>query len=112
MLTHPKEIIEFFKKCDKNVGLLLDVGHLKVSAKTHGFNLLKAHEKLKPFIEGYHLSDNDGLRDSNREFTKKSWFYNKLKKDVKYISIEVYSKNLKKLRSLQYLIKKKYDKYY
>ena len=91
---------------------MLDVGHLKVSAKTHGYNLLKAHEKLKPFIEGYHLSDNDGLRDSNREFTKKSWFYNKLKKDVKYISIEVYSKNLKKLRSLQYLIKKKYDKYY
>lgn len=112
LLTHPKEIIEFFKKCDKNVGLLLDVGHLKVSAKTYGFDLLKAHEKLKPFIEGYHLSDNDGLRDSNRLFAKKSWFYNKLKKDVEYISIEVYSKNLKKLKSLQHLIKKKYDKYY
>ena len=46
---------------------------------------------LKPYIEGYHLSDNDGLKDSNREFTKNSWFYNGLK-DVKYISIEVYSK--------------------
>mgnify|MGYP001341507798 CR=1 FL=1 len=34
-----------------------------------------------------------------------------LKKNVKYISIEVYSKNLKKLKSLQDLIKKKYDKY-
>ena len=112
LLTHPKEIIDFFKKCHKNVGLLLDVGHLKVSAKTYGFNLFKAHEMLKPYIEGYHLSDNDGLKDSNREFTKNSWFYNGLKKDVKYISIEVYSKNLKKLRSLQYLIKKKYDKYY
>ena len=112
LLTHPKEIINFFKKCHKNVGLLLDVGHLKVSAKTYGFNLFKAHEMLKPYIEGYHLSDNDGLKDSNREFTKNSWFYNGLKKDVKYISIEVYSKNLKKLKSLQYLIKKKYDKYY
>ena len=112
LLTHPKEIIEFFKKCDKNVGLLLDVGHLKVSAKTYGFNLLKAHEKLKPYVEGYHLSDNDGLKDSNKEFTKKSWFYNKLKKDVNYISIEVYLKNIKKLKSLQNLIKKKYDKYY
>jgi len=112
LLTHPKEIIEFFKKCDKNVGLLLDVGHLKVSAKTYGFNLFKAHEILKPYIEGYHLSDNDGFRDSNKGFTKKSWFFNRLKKDVKYISIEVYTKNLKKLKSLQYLIKKKYDKYY
>ena len=112
LLTHPKEIIDFFKKCHKNVGLLLDVGHLKVSAKTYGFNLFKAHEMLKPYIEGYHLSDNDGLKDSNKEFTKNSWFYNGLKKDVKYISIEVYSKNLKKLKSLQHLIKKKYDKYY
>ena len=112
LLTHPKEIVDFFKKCHKNVGLLLDVGHLKVSAKTYGFNLFKAHEMLKPYIEGYHLSDNDGLKDSNREFTKNSWFYNGLKKDVKYISIEVYSKNLKKLKSLQNLIKKKYDKYY
>ncbi len=112
LLTHPKEIVDFFKKCHKNVGLLLDVGHLKVSAKTYGFNLFKAHEMLKPYIEGYHLSDNDGLKDSNREFTKNSWFYNGLKKDVKYISIEVYSKNLKKLKSLQHLIKKKYDKYY
>jgi sugar phosphate isomerase/epimerase len=109
LLTHPKEIIEFYKKCHKNVGLLLDVGHLKVSAKTYGFNLFKAHEMLKPYIEGYHLSDNDGLKDSNREFTKNSWFYNRLKKDVKYISIEVYSKNLNKLKSLINLIKKKYD---
>jgi len=109
LLTHPDEIIKFFKKCDKDVGLLLDVGHLKVSAKTLGFDLLKAHEMLKPYIKGYHLSDNNGLRDSNKEFTKKSWFYNKLKKNVKYISIEVYTKNIKKLKSLQDLIRKKYD---
>ena len=109
LLTHPDEIIKFFKKCDKDVGLLLDVGHLKVSAKTLGFDLLKAHEMLKPYIKGYHLSDNNGLRDSNKKFTKKSWFYDKLKKNVKYISIEVYTKNIKKLKSLQNLIRKKYD---
>ena len=89
--------------------LLLDVGHLKVSSKTQGFNLVKGHEMLKPYIEGYHLSDNNGLQDSNSEFTKKSWFYSKMKKNIKYISIEVYTKNLKKLRSLQNLIRKKYD---
>ena len=67
---------------------------------------------LKPYIKGYHLSDNNGLRDSNKEFTTKSWFYDKLKKNVKYISIEVYTKNIKKLKSLQNLIKKKYDVQY
>ena len=109
LLTHPTEIVKFFKRCDKNVRLLLDVGHLKVSSRTQGFNLVKGHEMLKPYIEGYHLSDNNGLQDSNSEFTKKSWFYSKMKKNIKYISIEVYTKNLKKLRSLQNLIRKKYD---
>ena len=109
LLTHPTEIVKFFKRCNKNVRLLLDVGHLKVSSKTQGFNLVKGHEMLKPYIEGYHLSDNNGLQDSNSEFTKKSWFYSKMKKNIKYISIEVYTKNLKKLRSLQNLIRKKYD---
>jgi sugar phosphate isomerase/epimerase len=112
LLTHPDEMVNFFKKCNKNVGLLLDVGHLKVSAKTLGFNLSKAHEKLKPYIKGYHLSDNDGLRDSNKEFSKKSWFFSKLKKNINYISIEVYTKNLSKLKLLHKLVKKKYDNQY
>ena len=38
--------------------------------------------------------------------------YDKLKKNVKYISIEVYTKNIKKLKSLQNLIRKKYDVQY
>ncbi|MDC0859399.1 TIM barrel protein [Candidatus Pelagibacter sp.] len=109
LLTHPVEIVKFFKRCDKNVRLLLDVGHLKVSSKTEGFDLFKGHEMLKPYIEGYHLSDNNGLKDSNSEFTKKSWFYNNLKKDVKYISIEVYIKNLRKLKTMLNIVKKKYD---
>ena len=112
LLTHPNEMVNFFKKCNKNVGLLLDVGHLKVSAKTLGFNLFKAHEKLKPYIKGYHLSDNDGLRDSNKEFSKKSWFFSKLKKKINYISIEVYTKDLSKLKLLHKLVKKKYDNQY
>lgn len=109
LLTHPQEIIKFFKKCNKNIKLLLDVGHLKVSSKTLGFDLLKGHEMLKPYIEAYHLSDNNGLKDSNNEFTKKAWFFRRLKKNVKYVTIEVYTKNLKKLCKLLSLIEEKYD---
>ena len=110
LLTSPNEILKFLKNFHNNVGLLLDVGHLKVSSKTLGFDLVNAHENLKPFIEGYHLSDNDGKKDSNNEFSENSWFFKKLKLDAKYISIEVYTKNLKNLKNLYNLIKKKYEK--
>jgi sugar phosphate isomerase/epimerase len=110
LLTSPNEILKFFKNCHSNVGLLLDVGHLKVSSKTLGFDLVSSHENLKPIIEGYHLSDNNGKKDSNNEFSENSWFFKKLKLDIKYISIEVYTKNLKILKKLHNLIKKKYGK--
>ena len=71
LLTGPNEIIKFFKKTNNNVGFLLDVGHLKVSSKTLKFNLFNAHKKLKPIIEGYHLSDNNGLEDIKFCFKKK-----------------------------------------
>ena len=110
LLTTPNEILDFFKNAHENIGLLLDLGHLKVSSNTLGFDLVKGHKKLIPIIEGYHISDNNGKKDSNNEFSKNSWFFKKLKLDVKYITIEVYTANLKKLRTLYNLIKKKYAK--
>ena len=50
---------------------LVDVAHLKVSANTLNFD---AREYLEIFkkdkIGGYHLSDNNGLVDSNKEIFK------------------------------------------
>ena len=37
----------------KNVGLLLDVGNIKVSAETEEFSAKKAMSILKPYIKGY-----------------------------------------------------------
>ena len=42
LLTNPKEITNFFKLLPKDIGLLLDVGHLKVSSKSENFDLKKA----------------------------------------------------------------------
>jgi len=109
LLTSPNEIINFFKKTNSNVGLLLDVGHLKVSSKTLKFNLLKAHKKLNSIIEGYHLSDNDGVEDSNKPFDEKSWFYKDLKLNLDYYSIEVYISNINKLIKLKKILKKKLE---
>ena len=65
LFTHPDEIADFMGQAPSNIGLLLDVAHLKVSSNSLEFNLIDAHEKLAPWIKAYHLSDNDGTQDSN-----------------------------------------------
>lgn len=90
LLTHPDEIYNFMKKMPSNVRLLLDVAHLKVSAKSLKFDLIKAHETLKEWIEGYHLSDNAGDADSNEHVRSDSWFWKVLRPDLDYYSLEVY----------------------
>jgi len=80
-----------------NVGVLLDVAHLKVSATTLQFSKEKAHEQLKPYIRAYHLSENDGTKDSNEPISENSWFWKYINSDVKYISLEVYGCDEKKL---------------
>lgn len=61
-----------------NVGLLLDVAHLKVSANTLGFNAEATIEQIAPWIIGCHLSDNDGCSDSNEVLTEQSWCWEPL----------------------------------
>ena len=74
LLTNPKEIINFFKLLPKDIGLLLDVGHLKVSSKSENFDLKKAIKKLNKLIKGYHLSENNSIADQNKPLKKKYGF--------------------------------------
>ena len=97
LLTSPDEILKFFKKLPKEIGFLLDVGHLKVSAKTENFNLHIAMNKLRKIVKGYHLSENNGLEDQNKNFSNKVWFLNYLKKNLDYYTLEIYNTNLKKI---------------
>jgi len=93
-----------------NVGLLLDVGHFKISSKTLNFNLLKGYKKIKKYIKGYHLNDNDGINDKNFPFTRKSWFVDILKKNLNYYSIEVNKKFKNHYPNLINIIKKIFKK--
>lgn len=54
--------------------LHLDVGHLKVSARTLSFDRDQLITRHASRIVGAHLSDNDGLRDTNHPFQADSWF--------------------------------------
>ena len=43
-----------------------------MSAKTENFDRVKALKKIGKFIRGYHLSENNGISDSNKKINKNS----------------------------------------
>lgn len=90
LLTHPDEMATFLAAMPANVGLLLDVGHLKVSGQTLRFDPVAAHARVQPWIRGYHLSDNDGVTDSNDPVTEGSWFWDVIDAGLDYYGLEVY----------------------
>ncbi len=93
-----KEINLIMKQMPSNVNFLLDVAHLNVSSKTLGFNKIKFLKECNKWIKAYHLSENDGLSDSNKFVSKKSWFWKHLKKDVYSFTLETRSNNLNDIK--------------
>lgn len=105
-LSHEKEINSFFQDMYEYCGLILDVGHLKVSANNLGFDLDYALHSLAPFTEALHLSDNLGEEDTNDDFDTSFWFlpYFKLFKKVNYIAIETKAVEDNKIKSMFNLV--------
>lgn len=56
------------------LGLLVDMGHLKVTAKSLGFDRETFLTSLCKNVKAYHFSDNDGVADEHLEFDEKAWF--------------------------------------
>ena len=111
LMCDAEECVKIIKQVPQNVKLLLDVAHLKVSAKSLGFDPIEMMKKCDDCVGGYHLSDNDGLSDTNETFLKDAWFLKYLKPDLDYYSMEVYEKSTNKMKKLidivnQYLSKK------
>lgn len=107
LMSEPVECEEILKKLPKNVGILVDVAHLKVSANTLGYDPKAMFIRCKKRIFGYHLSDNDGKQDTNNFFSVKSWFWKYLDREVKYFSIEVYKAKPLKLFKILKIVKRK-----
>jgi len=91
LMCAPEECNEVLNNLPEDIKLLIDVAHLKVSANSLNFNPEKMFHMCENRIGGYHLSDNNGLSDTNQAFNSKSWFWNYLNPLIDYISIEVYS---------------------
>lgn len=90
LMCDPQECLKIMRMMPDNVKLLVDVAHLKVSANSLNFDASQMFKLCHNKIVGYHLSDNNGLEDSNKPFDQDAWFWPYLKLDVHYYSVEVY----------------------
>lgn len=80
LLTQADECTAFFEEVARaNVGLLLDVAHVKVSATAQGFDPHRFIETVADWVGCLHLSDNDGREDTNQPVRTDSWFVPHLK---------------------------------
>ena len=70
MMTNFNEYKSLKEKIDFN--LLLDVAHLKVSAKTLRLDWEEEFENMMSVSNYIHVSDNDGFHDLNNQLTKTS----------------------------------------
>jgi len=92
LMVSAKEILRFLCEINHpNLGLLVDVGHLNVTATTFGFDRTEFINQVSPYIGAFHLSDNDGKVDNNLSFTENTWFCPLIKDFVNVpLVIEVY----------------------
>ena len=100
LMSTPEECAYVMKNTSHNVNMLIDVAHLKVSSNTLSYDAVDMLNACEPWIRAYHLSDNNGLSDSNDTFDDTAWFWPYLKHDLDYYSIEVYNESMKGLKKL------------
>jgi sugar phosphate isomerase/epimerase len=99
LMTTSEECVYVMENTPSNVNMLVDVAHLKVSANSLLFNPIDFLEECNSWIRAYHLSDNDGTRDSNQMVDEGSWFWNYLRRDLDYYSLEIYGVGVEELLS-------------
>ncbi|KGG12106.1 MULTISPECIES: sugar phosphate isomerase/epimerase family protein [Prochlorococcus] len=105
LMSTCEECIYVMKNTPDNINLLVDLAHLKVSATTLSYNPIEFLNLVSKWIKGYHLSDNNGIRDENKPVTLNSWFWPYLKKDLQYYSLEVYNTATSELLNQQLIVK-------
>ena len=107
LMCDPQECEDVMAMVPDNVGLLIDVAHLKVSANSLKFDPAKMFEICEERIVGHHLSDNGGLEDSNLPFDNDAWFWPYISNKIDYYSIEVYGCSTEVLLQQMHLVRSK-----
>lgn len=75
LMAEAEELLRLWRDVNSdNLGFLIDVGHVNVTAYTLGFDRLKFIERVAPYVVAFHLSENDGVVDGNLAFDQSAWF--------------------------------------
>ena len=109
LMIQASELIDLMENTPQNVNLLIDIGHLNVSSNSVNFDKIDFLNSCNKWIQSYHLSENSGFDDSNDKILDNSWFWKYLKKDVKFLSLEIYGISLDEMIDQLNLLKKKYE---
>lgn len=73
--AHPEELAGLIAQTgDKEVSILLDLGHLKVTSRTLGFDIEASLRPIQGMVRVVHASDNDGQIDAHAPFSGPPWF--------------------------------------
>ena len=99
LLSNHQEFDQFLTNKPNNIKFLVDVAHLNVSANSIGFNQKETLKNFKSEISAYHLSENNGLADTNDEMNETSWFWRDLNPNADFYTIEVYKKDILSLKN-------------
>lgn len=75
LMVEKEEILTCMELFDSRyLGLLVDVGHLNVTANLLNFNRFDFLKDLGRYIRAFHLSANNGIQDQHLPFGKNEWF--------------------------------------
>jgi sugar phosphate isomerase/epimerase len=81
ILQTADEFLSLFRALPSpELGLLLDTGHLNVTAHTLGFDRVAFVEKVAPYIQAVHVHDNDGTADTHHPVKSGSWVLDLLRR--------------------------------
>ncbi len=102
-----EELIEIYESVNSNnFGILIDVGHLKVTANALQFNRTKFLHQVENYITAFHLNDNDGTFDSNQIFDEKAWFISEIRRYPNHKKvIESYKLSIEQLKQIITLVR-------
>lgn len=74
LLQTAEELLQLFGILrSPHFGILLDTGHLNVTAHTFGFDRMAFIDKVGPYVRALHVHDNDGTTDAHQPVQRGSW---------------------------------------
>jgi sugar phosphate isomerase/epimerase len=81
LLQTADEFLELFGALrSPHLGMLLDIGHLNVTAHTLGFDRMSFVDQVAPYVRAFHVHDNDGMADTHQPVQPGSWVLDVLRR--------------------------------